>query len=122
MLNSSSSMTILPMRCGSTLAYYTSLGVCHDHLLFMRRTGLDSIAALLAPGRLVKEFLESLLVSVELLLENMQAFETVFANGDKLSVKSLKGFEGAGFGHGQDSGEDWRMAVASGWVPPKFAT
>lgn len=50
----------------------------------------------------------------------MEAFETMFANGDKLSMESLKGFEGAGFGHGQDPGEGWRMAITSGWVLPNL--
>lgn len=88
--------------------------------LFLPRTGLHGIAALLAPGRFVQELLESLLVSFELLFENMEAFETMFADGDKLSVESLKGFEGAGFGHGQDSGEDRRMAITSGCVLPNL--
>lgn len=88
----------------------------------MLRTRLDSIAALLAPGRLVKELLEGLGMSIELLFENMQALEAVFANGNKLSMKSLKGFERANFGHGQEGPvEDWRISIASGRAgPPRF--
>lgn len=56
-------------------------------------------------------------MSIELLLEDVHALEAVFTNGHKLSMESLKGFEGGGFGHDQKFAEGWGIATASGRIP-----
>lgn len=53
-------------------------------------------------------------MGVELLFEDVEALEAVFANRNKLSVKGLEGVERADFGHGQIAVNNRRIATALG--------
>ena len=67
----------------------------------MQRTSLDHIAAGIAPRSLVEELLESFGMRVKLLLEEVEALETMFAGCDQLAMESLKAIQGSDFGHGE---------------------